>query len=113
MLDDLRDGAAGPVGARPGSPATGCRSWARPEVTAESWRPGTRSSRRPGTDGGVLPLCDGARHEVGSVPRSRRRPGGPTISAVFLFFNSRMGCLGSLLVSVLLTVVLLLFLGIL
>jgi hypothetical protein len=32
---------------------------------------------------------------------------------VFLFFSSRLGCLGSLLVSVLLTVVLLIILGVL
>jgi hypothetical protein len=32
---------------------------------------------------------------------------------VFLFFSSRLGCLGSVLVSVLLTVVLLIILGVL
>jgi len=35
------------------------------------------------------------------------------VSAVFLFFSNRLGCLGSLLISALLTVVLLIVLGVL
>jgi hypothetical protein len=41
------------------------------------------------------------------------RPPGYTRDLLFLFFSNRLGCLGSLMVSALITVVLLLILGVL
>jgi hypothetical protein len=41
------------------------------------------------------------------------RRGGEDAGSVFVFFSNRLGCLGSLLVSVVLTLLLLLILGVL
>jgi hypothetical protein len=48
------------------------------------------------------------------VPKASegRRCGAPPLRLVFLFFSNRLGCLGSLLVSLVVTVILLLILGV-
>lgn len=43
----------------------------------------------------------------------RQVPGSSGFDPMFLFFSNRLGCLGSLLVSAILTVVLLIILGVL
>jgi hypothetical protein len=71
-------------------------------------------------------MCDPATGRVAHPPRfartshpERRTRAGAAVTIprelvhVFLFFSNRLGCLGSLLVSVILTVVLLLLLGVL
>jgi hypothetical protein len=51
-----------------------------------------------------------ATRSAGRIPD---RPPGYTHDLLFLFFSNRLGCLGSLMVSALITVVLLLILGVL
>lgn len=44
--------------------------------------------------------------------RGHRRDASPSVTGVFFFFSSRTGCLGSILISALVTIILLLILDI-
>ena len=67
---------------------------------------GLRSVRRSSGQPPAARDCPGVPLGIPATPR-------PPVPAVFLFFSNRLGCMGSLLVSAILTLVLLLILGVL
>jgi hypothetical protein len=96
----------------------------RPTTTSQCHRAHGSRSIRAGMFVSIVRSSTGPAISA-SLPRSAAHPqrhlpdpgfatnGGGYRTVVFLFFSSRLGCLGSLLVSALLTVVLLIILGVL